>query len=125
MDDAEYLHLPTFTSCFVESVTVPDDGNSYTAGTTPAGIPNLSGWFGQLPSSSTTHGDGKLFTRTGVSYKTGPNDGTKGNKDRRIIFNASGYSTIYKNDCRTVQPQSVKMLVYYYVGPKIAQQGNG
>ena len=124
MDDARYLQLPTFTSCFIESVTAqPED--SYTAQTVQAGIPNLSGWFGQLPSDKTTRADGKLFRRTDPNYKTGPNDGTKGNKDRRIIFNASGCSKIYKNDCKTVQPQSVKMLVYYYVGPKTAQQGNG
>lgn len=90
-------------------------------------LPNLKGWFGQLPSSSTTNGDNKLFKRTAVQYKTGPNDGTKGNKDRRMVFNANSYCSIYRDDCKTVQPAAIKMMAYFYVGPKEAttsQQGS-
>ena len=108
------LTLPSFLSCFFEA----RNSNSEQLGKYVApGVPNLKGWFGQLPSSSTTLTDGKLFKRTKNLYKTGPNDGTPGNKDRRILFDASGYNkNVYKDNCDTVQPRAVTMAVYYYLG---------
>ena len=108
------LVLPTFASCFFELRKNVSEAGKYL----DPGVPNLSGWFGQLPSSSSTNGDNKLFKRTTNDYKTGPNDGTKGNKDRRIIFNANRFNKIYRNDVTTVQPRSVTMAVYYYIGKK-------
>ena len=122
-DEAKTITLPSFTSCFIEAINDPAQAGIEIQ----AALPNLKGWFGQLPSSSLTNGDNKLFKRTAVKYKTGPNDGTKGNKDRRMIFNANSYCSVYKDSCKTVQPHAKTMLIYYYVGPKTVietQQGN-
>lgn len=82
--------------------------------------PNISGVFGQLPSSSQTQATGAFHKLE--KKKLGPNDGTSGNKDWTISFNASRSSRTYgrlsgdSSLSGQIIPETVCMIPYYYVG---------
>ena len=67
--------------------------------TVEAGIPNI---VGEIHLNSTYHGGSKAFKKSyeggGRRHEGGTGTGTQ------LIFNASSYSSIYKDDCKTVQP---------------------
>lgn len=82
--------------------------------------PLLSGRFGQLPSSTYTMATGVF--RKAEKKKLGPNDGTPGNKDWTIDFNAARTCPTYgryrssQELSGQIIPETTMMLAYYYVG---------
>ena len=85
-------------------------------------LPELSGEFGQLPSSTYTRGKGPFWKKE--RKWLGPNDGTKGNTDWTMGFDASRSSPIYGRYARLgvstlndqVIPPTTRMNIYSYVG---------
>ena len=82
--------------------------------------PEITGQFGQLPSSAQTLANGS-FKKLKKQY-LGPNDGTKGNRDWTIDFYASRSSKVYgrysSNQALSgeIVPETTKFIAYYYVG---------
>lgn len=92
-DGSTTFRLPKFAP-FVEIGTI-ETANTYHA----SGIPNITGYIG-CPA--------EYRTPTGAFYTTG-NGVTQGHEwsVQSAGIDASRCSTVYKNDCTTVQPESI------------------
>ena len=99
------VRLPKITGFIEGTIDTNTLGNL-----TPAGIPNLLGWFSGSGERG-THCDGILFRKRGNLV---PVKNVDGDKDNTYTFNAQAYNPIYGNS-DTVQPQSIKVLYYIVV----------
>lgn len=99
------VRLPKITGFIEGTVDV-----NVVSNLTPAGIPNLLGWFSGTGERD-THCDGVLFKKRGNLVPVINKDG---DKDNTYTFNAQAYNPIYGNSS-TVQPQSIKVLYYIVV----------
>lgn len=105
------ITLPSCTTYI--RATMSDDSCTHLS----SSVPQISGEFGQLPSSSATRATGS-FKKQYKKY-LGPNDGTKGNKDWTIRFNPGGaYGRYQLNGVLSSQvvPETTLMAMYYFVG---------
>ena len=92
---------PDLTGRFLEGVTVEPKVFK------EAGLPNITGWseIGRVNSGASS----RSLRITGNSRN--PNDYPQGARGHVLSFNASWSSSIYKDDCTTVQPAAYT--VYY------------
>ena len=68
-----------------------------------AGVPNLKGW---VTAGNDQAGDGTLFKVT----STYAGASKKGSSDLSVDFDASRYSSVYKNDLKEVRPKNIAYL---------------
>lgn len=103
---ANSVRLPKINGLIEFSTNITETGNI-----TEAGLPNITGWQNSVRRDGDTNSSGALrsyWTRTGVS------SGTGGGQAANIEFNASWSDEIYGKS-NTVQPQTVKYLIYIVV----------
>lgn len=96
------IRLPYYGTAFLQSGNGTDIDKE-------AGLPNITGQFNAGGHHVNPNTSGAF------SVISDRNHGNAGNDDYAVLFgfDASLSSTVYKNDCTTVQPESV--MVYYYV----------
>ena len=84
---------------------------THNAGSTiePA-IPNITGRMGNTDSSSSSSTG--CFYRSG---KSGKMENTNGDTDPNVYFDASRSSSVYKKDCKTVQPPAFVVNIWMRV----------
>jgi hypothetical protein len=80
----------------------------------PAQIPNISGTFSANDDNENVVGTLGAFKRIGDHSGT---DAGGHSSNAQLDFDASRCSEVYKNDCKTVQPQTVVMKLFMQIVP--------
>ena len=97
----EYIRLPYLNNCFIEGTTNLNEIGKAEA----AGLPNITGMLNsaQINNGGTATGCFAYGARKGKGAEN-----YDGGSSHQVLFDASRCSNVYKNECETVQPPSVK-----------------